>query len=165
VTPLAGQARHEVLGLGQLNLQARLTRLGALGEDIDNQRRAVQDFDVQSLLQVALLRRAQLVVEDHHRVVGVLPLRDDLLELAFADVRGGVRVVQLLDRAPDHHCAGRVCQQRQLIQRCLGADAGVTCLAFDRHQICALDYGLGGVHDVAGAIAVTASVSVSNTIQ
>ena len=44
VAPLAGEAREQVLSLGQLDLKTRLTGLGAAGEDIEDQGGAVEDL-------------------------------------------------------------------------------------------------------------------------
>ncbi len=56
VSPHTRQARHAVFQLRQFHLQAAFVGLRALGEDIENQRRAVDDLDVQLLFQIALLR-------------------------------------------------------------------------------------------------------------
>ena len=125
VAPLAGQARQQVLRLRQLDLQARLPRLGAPGEDVDDQRRAVEHFDAERVLQVALLRGAELVVEDDERVAGGLALRDDLVELAAADVVCRVRSFEALDRLPCDLGAGGVSKERQLLERGFGVEAVV----------------------------------------
>jgi hypothetical protein len=52
---------------GQLHLSLALEGVGILGEDVEDHRRAVDGGAAQDLLQIALLGRAQLVVE-HHRV-------------------------------------------------------------------------------------------------
>jgi hypothetical protein len=44
VAPEPGQARQEVLQLRQLDLQLALLGLGALGEDIQDQGGAIQNF-------------------------------------------------------------------------------------------------------------------------
>src|SRR2546426_265309 len=96
VTPLAGEARKQVLALGQLDLKARLARAGAAREDVDDQRSPVEDFDAYRFLKVSLLGWTQLVVEDDHRVVRLLPLGDYFLELALTDVMSGVPTLEAL---------------------------------------------------------------------
>jgi len=50
--------------LGELDLQHALLRRGVLRKDVEDHRRPVDDVDLEHLLQVALLGRRQLVVED-----------------------------------------------------------------------------------------------------
>src|SRR5690348_5841701 len=57
VGPQPRQAREVVLQAGQLDLQPPLVGTCALGEDVDDQRRAVEDLAVEQLLEVALLVR------------------------------------------------------------------------------------------------------------
>ena len=67
VGPQAGQARQLVLELGQLHLEAALVGLGVLGEDVQDQAAAVEDLDLEQLLQGALLIGRQLVVGHEQR--------------------------------------------------------------------------------------------------
>ena len=60
-TAQAGQA---VAQLGELDLHHALLAARVLGEDVEDQRDPVDDVDVEELLEVALLRRGELVVED-----------------------------------------------------------------------------------------------------
>jgi hypothetical protein len=64
VGPLARQARQEIFELCQLNLQATLTGLCSVGEDVENKRRTVDNFDSGDVFQMPLLGGRQLVVED-----------------------------------------------------------------------------------------------------
>ncbi len=57
VRPTPGQAGQEIFLLGELDLKSTFVGLGTLGEDIQNEGRAVYDLDLKRLLQVALLRR------------------------------------------------------------------------------------------------------------
>ncbi len=57
VGPHPGQARQPVLELSEFNLKTSLVRLGAASEDIENQRRAINDLGVELLFQIAKLRR------------------------------------------------------------------------------------------------------------
>jgi len=61
VRPHAGEAWQEVLELGQLDLEAALLRAGALGEDVEDELRAVEDFPRHELFEVPALRRRELV--------------------------------------------------------------------------------------------------------
>ena len=64
--PHAAQTRVEVLVLGQAHLQPPLLGSGVEGEDVQDERRAIDHLHgfVHYLLEVRLLRRCQLVVED-----------------------------------------------------------------------------------------------------
>ena len=61
---LAHNARQGVLQLRQLYLQLALVSAGTLGENVQNQGRSIQHAHAHSLLDIALLRRRELVVED-----------------------------------------------------------------------------------------------------
>ena len=51
---------------GQLDLGHALPAAGVLGEDVEDHRHPVDDVAAEDLLEVALLHRAQLAVDDHH---------------------------------------------------------------------------------------------------
>ena len=61
----AAQARQPVAQLRELDLHRAFLARRVLGEDVEDQRDAVDDVDREHLLQVALLRGRELVVEDH----------------------------------------------------------------------------------------------------
>src|SRR5205807_6578213 len=60
----AGEPRQQVFQLGELDLQLAFARAGATGEDVEDQLRAIDDLAAHLFLDVAKLRRRQLVVED-----------------------------------------------------------------------------------------------------
>ncbi len=62
------------------------SRLRALREDVEDQRGAIEHPQIQRALEIALLRRRQRDVEDHHVRVIRGGERADLLDLAAADV-------------------------------------------------------------------------------
>ena len=72
VAPEPRQARQQMLELRQFDLQLAFARAGALGEDVEDERRAVENLAVENLLQVAALRGGKFVVEDD-RVHVLLP--------------------------------------------------------------------------------------------
>ena len=65
VAPKPRQARQQMLQLRQFHLQFAFARPGALRENIQNQRRAVQHLAAENFFQIAALRGRQFVVEDH----------------------------------------------------------------------------------------------------
>ena len=60
----AAHARQVVLELRELDLELALGADGVLGEDVEDQLRAVDDPRLERVLEVALLRRLELVVDD-----------------------------------------------------------------------------------------------------
>ena len=86
----AAQARQPVAQLRELDLDRALLARRVLGEDVEDQRDAVDDVDREQLLEVALLRGRELVVEDDDVDVERVADLAQLLGLALADVRRGV---------------------------------------------------------------------------
>ncbi len=60
--PQPAHASQVVLELGQLDLELALGRVGVVGEDVEDHRRAVDHRDPERRLEVALLARRQLVI-------------------------------------------------------------------------------------------------------
>ena len=86
VRPFALQARQRVVGLRQLNLQARLVGAGMDGEDAEDDLLAVDDGESGERLPVALLGGREEVVEDDDVGAGLLGEACELLGLAFAEL-------------------------------------------------------------------------------
>ena len=57
--PCARQARQTIFVLRQFDLKRAFAGVGVLGEDVEDQRRAVEDFDLlaEALFQFALVAR------------------------------------------------------------------------------------------------------------
>src|ERR1039457_4447075 len=85
----AGQARQQIIQLREFHLQAALTRARAMGEDIQDELRAIDDAARKLLLQVALLSGRQVVVEDDQAGIRGLAQLRQLLHFALADEGGG----------------------------------------------------------------------------
>src|SRR5581483_436865 len=83
--PSAHEARREMLQLRELDLQFAFVRARALGEDVEDQSRAIEHAALQELLEIALLARRQLVIEDRELGPGRRREIGDLLRLAAAD--------------------------------------------------------------------------------
>ena len=98
----AAQARHQVLQLGQLDLRLALLGPRVLREDVQDERGAVDDLDLELLLQLTQLTRRQLTVADHRVRAGRLHHVAQLGDLAGADVRRRVRLVTTLHDAFEH---------------------------------------------------------------
>ncbi len=93
VRPHTGEAREHVLKPCHFDLRLGIGRLRTLGEDVEDERRAVLDRNGECFLDVAELSRREFVVEDGE-LDGVVGLRvDELLyfgKFAFTDVGGAV---------------------------------------------------------------------------
>ena len=98
VGPQAPHPRQVVLELGQLDLELALGRVGVVGEDVEDDRGAVDHRHAQRRLEVALLARRQLVVAGDEVGVAGGDLLLQLGELAAAEVAVGVGRGALLDR-------------------------------------------------------------------
>ena len=120
--PEAGQA---VAQQRQLDLGLALERVGVLGEDVEDDRGAVDGRAAEQLLQVELLGRAELVVEHHGVGVDLEAQLPQLLDLALADEPRGVGRVAPLHEAGHLVGAGGVDQERQLVEAGLGVVVGV----------------------------------------
>ena len=131
VAPAAHQAAAQVLQPGEFHLQLAFVALRPLGEDLEDQRRAVGNRHAQRALQIALLGRRQRLVEDDAFGAVHLHQQLDLVGLAAADEQRRVGRLAAGDDTLDRHVAGAFGQQRQFIQR------GVEVLAIaeiDAHQ-------------------------------
>jgi hypothetical protein len=104
-------------------------------EDVEDQRRPVQHLDAERVLEVRLLRRRQLVIEDDHRVAVGVTARLDLVDLTLADVCRRIRCVEALQRRPHDLRAGSASEQRQLVERALAPPAVARAGALDANQI------------------------------
>ena len=110
VRPQPAHAGEVVLELGQLHLELALGRVGMVGEDVEDDRRAIDDRHVERLLDVALLARQQLVVAGHEVGVAVLDRLLELLELAATEVAVGIGLLAALHQLARHGHTGRAQQ-------------------------------------------------------
>jgi hypothetical protein len=62
--PEAGEAREEMLELGQFDLEFAFAGAGALGEDVEDEGSAVEHFAFEEAFEVSALGRRQFIVED-----------------------------------------------------------------------------------------------------
>ena len=99
--PHAAHARQVVLELRELDLELSLGADGVLGEDVEDQLRAVDDARLERVLEVPLLRRVELVVDEQHLGARLLVRALQLLELALADVGARVGPRAVLDELAD----------------------------------------------------------------
>jgi len=117
VLPHTSHARQVVLELGQFDLELALGGDRVLGEDVENELGAIDDPRFQRVLETALLRRSELVVDDQHLGVRLCEGGYQLLQLALADVRSRIGVRPVLDELADRlqaRCAGQLVQLGEL---------------------------------------------------
>ncbi len=114
VRPQAAHPRQVVLELGELDLELALGRMGVVGEDVEDDRGAVDHGDVERRLEVALLARRELVVAGDQVGAGALDLGLQLGELAAAEVAVGVGRLAHLQHLAGGRDAGRAQQLLQL---------------------------------------------------
>ena len=122
---LAADARQAVPQEGQLDLGLALLAVGVLGEDVEDHCGPVDGGATEQLLEVALLRRGELVVEHHRVAVGLQRDLAELLGLALADVGGRVGRGAALHEARDLVGAGCVDELRELVEPGFGVLGGV----------------------------------------
>ena len=116
----AAQALLHVLQLRQLDLRLALLALRVLGEDVEDQRGAVDDLDLDLVLEVAQLAGRELAVADDGVGAGGLHDLADRLDLAAADVGRRVGLLAALEDGLEHLGAGGLGEQRELGHRVLG---------------------------------------------
>ena len=116
VRPQAAHAGHVVFELGELDLHLALGRVGVGGEDVEDQRGAVEHRDVQRGLEVALLARGELVVGDDHVGVVLFEQGLELVHLAGAEIEVRMLVVTPLGEHPDRCGAGGAQELLELLQ-------------------------------------------------
>ena len=116
------QAGQHVLVLRQFDLRLGVGRLRTHGEDVEDERGAVQDFHLEFTLDVSYLFGRQFVVEDDHadfRLGVVLAGLDVFLYLgqfALAHIGHGVGLVDALGETGGHLGPGRLGQEGQFVQ-------------------------------------------------
>ena len=134
--------------LGERDLRLALPAARVLGEDVEDQPGAVDDLDLDDVLELAQLTRAELTVADH----GVGAVLDDhiaqLARLTGADVGRRVGLVAALHEPVDDDRARGLGQPRELleaalgvVQRALGPDA-------DQHHALEADLTVFDLGDV-----------------
>ena len=111
--PTAGQTGEEIFQLGQLDLELAFFASCPLGEYIEDQLASINDSEIKGRFEIALLCRAEILVENDyvrfHLPNGPL----DLFNLSAADQGGGAEAFQTLGKCP-HYLGPR--GQDQLFQ-------------------------------------------------
>ena len=82
---LLDQPRQRVLELGELDLQLAVPAGRVLGEDVEDEHRAVEDLELGEVADRARLAGREVLIEDHRVGAELHGAQEDLLELALAD--------------------------------------------------------------------------------
>ena len=133
VGPQSRQSRQHVFVVGQLDLRLGIGRLSPRQKDVQNQPRAVQQPARKLLFDIARLRRAQLVVEDHHVDLLLLAVLDDLGQFARPHVDASRGLRQALREAFHGPDIGRLGQKLQLVEVFVGL-ARILIVSHHGHQ-------------------------------
>ncbi len=131
--PILGEARQQMLELGEFDLDLAFLRAGALRKDVEDECGAVEDLDVENLFQVAALRRRKFVVEDDRVHVVLVAEPGKFPRLALADVGRGMGRLHFLDAVADDLAAGGGGQLAQFFEQFLHVRA-VAGLEFEADQ-------------------------------
>ena len=107
----------EVLQLRELDLPLPFTRPRPPREDVENELRPIEHLPLHARLDLAQLRRRQLVVEDDHGHVRLVAGRRERVHLAAAEERGGIGLRALLGHAQHDGRPRGVRQAGELVER------------------------------------------------
>ncbi len=97
VGPHVAEARVGVFELGEGDLQLRFVGAGAGGKNVENELRAVEDFDLDDFFEVAELVGGHVVIEDDDVSIEVIDEDLYLGGFAFADEGAGDDGAAVLD--------------------------------------------------------------------
>ncbi len=116
MAPHAGEAGQQIFVLGQLHLEPPLAGGGPLGEDVQDEGRAIQHLDPQVLGEGPLLGGREVVVEDHQVGPRGLHKLFDLPHLALAQKGPGIGGSLVLQDSAHALSPRRLQQRLQLLQ-------------------------------------------------
>ena len=86
-------------------------------KNVENKLCAVDYPALDDPLDIALLRRSEIVIEQQHIGIHGCSCAGDLLELASADQRGRIRTIPSLQDFSNDFCARALCQRSQFVER------------------------------------------------
>jgi hypothetical protein len=92
----------------------------AAGKHIQDERGAIDDLDVKTPLQIALLGGREIAVDHHDVIIKIFLTGLDLFQLALADVGAGQRMGEFLGYGADNLDVDRLRESGQLFERVAG---------------------------------------------
>ncbi len=128
--PQAPHPGQVVLELGELDLELAGGAVRVVGEDVEDDRGAIDHGNAERRLEVALLSRCELVVAGDEVGAAARDRGPQLLELAAAEVAVGIGLGPLLDHARLGGDAGGAQELAELDE--IGVLAGETAHDADR---------------------------------
>ena len=117
VTPEAREAREQMLELREFDLKLAFPRASTLRKNVEDQRGAIQDFDLEDFFQVAGLRRGKFIVKDGRVHAVLFAERGELASLALADVSGRITRLDFLDSLAHDFTARAARQLGEFVER------------------------------------------------
>src|SRR5262249_8229476 len=113
----AGEPGQQILQLSELHLRPRLARARVPCEDIEDEPGPIEHPNAFTppLLEVARLRRSQLIIEDDETGILRTGRGSDLLDRALSNVGRRVRRCPLLHKSRDDLGSGRVGEPAELV--------------------------------------------------
>ena len=114
--PASHQPGADVLQARQLHLQLAFMAAGALGKNLENQQGPVVDRQLHVALKVALLCRAQRLVEKNFNRTVLLGQKTDFIRLAAADKKRSIRCSAFTNDARYWRKARCLGEQAELFQ-------------------------------------------------
>ncbi len=98
-----------MLKLGQLNLQFTLAGAGALRENVEDERGAIENFAAENPLKIAALGGGKFIVEDNSIDIGAPAMESKLIRFSFTDESCRAGSQQFLDTIAHNFAARRGC--------------------------------------------------------
>ena len=108
--------------LRELDLQLALSSARPAREDVEDELCPIDDLPAERLFQIAQLRRAQLVIEDHHARVEFVTRRGQRFDLAAAKEGRRVGPRTVLENTQDDRRPSRSRKACELVERMFGID-------------------------------------------
>ncbi len=124
VLPHSTHPRQVVLELGEFDLELSLGGDGVLREDVENQLRPVDDARLHDVLELPLLNRAELVVDEKRLCVRLRERLLQLDQLPLADIRARLGMGPVLDELADRLDARGARELLELAELPLSLDPG-----------------------------------------
>ena len=115
-----------MLQLRHLNLHLALAGLRTLGEDVENERGAIEHLAIKYTLQIARLCGTKFVIKNDRINRPIPAVFCEFCGLSLADESGGMRTRQLLESIADYLCSRGVGQFGKFIERFAGVNGAAS---------------------------------------
>lgn len=118
-----------MLKLRKFDLEFAFARACALRKDVQDERGAIEDFDLENLFQIARLRGGKFIVKDDSVHIVGFAVSGKFLGLTLSDVGGGIGCLDFLNAFADDFRASGSGEFGKFVQR-LAKISGVVGLQF-----------------------------------